>query len=139
MTLTPRAEPVGAPTRPAPLLRIISHLGPGLLLSVSHAYGGVEEKHYRRGYTNSLPAGTDHAPERQIENGDQLLSAPPKKAAKCGGVWYRSPAKETANAAGAKELEIIHPPATVAEERDCALDRRVRALPSPCTWGRDGI
>lgn len=108
--------------RPAPLLGIVPYLGPGLPLSVPHAHRGVQEQHHFARYTDPLPAGTDNVPDQLIENWDQLLAAPSEKAAKRGGIGYRPPAKEAANAARAKELEIIHSAATVAEERRPELD-----------------
>ena len=112
----------------APLLRIVAHLSPGLLLPVAHHDGRVQhQRQLLRDTAGQRPALPDHPPEELVEERDHPPAGPPQPAPEGRGVRNTDPAEDPAHAAAVEEREVIHHPTTIELQRDPDLRHQPRA------------
>ena len=113
--------------RTAPLLRVVAHLRPGLLLSVAHHHGRVDDQRQPlRGPARERPAPPDHVPQQRVEERNHALGHPPQPAPEGRGVRHPHPAEDPAHAPPVEQRQVVHHAAAVEQQDDPRLDHQRR-------------
>ena len=113
--------------RTAPLLRVVAHLRPGLLLPLAHHHGRVHnERQPLRAPARQRPPPPDHVPKQHVQERNHALGHLPQPAPEGRGVRHPRRAEDPAHAPPVEQRQVVHHAVALEQQDDPDLDHQRR-------------